>query len=160
VNSWSEQIAVTPVGVVHSKITAPADDIWGGVVATIELDGNRFSHESLLGLEEFSHVVVLFYFHQVADNTVITGSRHPRGRTAWPKAGIFAQRGRNRPNKIGLTTCRLLGVEGTFITVANLDAIDGTPVLDIKPYIAEFGPRGEVKQPAWATELMAGYFGK
>ena len=159
-SSGSKQITITPVGVVRSKITAPADDIWGGVVSTIELDDNRFSHESLLGLEEFSHVVVLFYFHQVPDNTIITGSRHPRGRTAWPKTGIFAQRGRNRPNKIGLSTCRLLGVDGTFITVANLDAIDGTPVLDIKPYIAEFGPRGEVRQPAWATELMAGYFGK
>ena len=155
-----EKITVTPVGVVHSKIAAPADDVWGSVVSTIELDSSRFSPQSLLGLEEFSHVVILFYFHQVPDDTVVTGSRHPRGRTDWPKAGIFAQRGRNRPNKIGLTTCRLLGVEGTFITVANLDAIDGTPVLDIKPYIAEFGPRGEVRQPAWATELMAGYFGK
>ena len=90
----------------------------------------------------------------------MTGSRHPRGRADWPAVGIFAQRGKNRPNKIGLSTCRLLRVEGVSLAVANLDAIDGTPVLDIKPYIIEFGPAGEVKQPAWATELMTGYFGK
>jgi tRNA-Thr(GGU) m(6)t(6)A37 methyltransferase TsaA len=154
-----EPITLTPVGIVRSAVTAPADDIWGGLVSRIELQAARFSAQSLVGLEEFSHVQILFYLHLVADETLVTGSRHPRGRTDWPEVGIFAQRGKNRPNKIGLSTCRLLGVEGTSLTVANLDAIDGTPVLDIKPYVAEFGPVGEVKQPAWATELMARYFG-
>ena len=72
--------------------------------------------------------------------------------------GIFAQRGRGRPNRIGLSTCRLLGVDGTRVRVSGLDAIDGTPVLDIKPYMREFGPRGEVRQPHWADEIMGGYF--
>ena len=158
-SACSKQITVTPVGVVHSTVKAPADDVWGGLVSKIELDASRFSAESLRGLEAFSHVQILFYMHLVAEETVVTGSLHPRGRTDWPKVGIFAQRGRNRPNRIGLSTCRLLGVEGTSITVANLDAVDGTPVLDIKPYVTEFAATGEVKQPAWATELMAGYFG-
>ena len=72
--------------------------------------------------------------------------------------GIFAQRGKGRPNRIGISTCRLLGVDGTRVRVSGLDAIDGTPVLDIKPYMREFGPRGEVRQPHWADEIMGGYF--
>ncbi len=150
---------MVPVGIVRSPVATPQDDIWGGLRVRIELDSGRFTPQSLAGLQEFSHVQILFYLHLVNDETVVTGLRHPRGRVEFPQVGIFAQRGKARPNKIGLSTCRLLGVEGTSLTVANLDAIDGTPVLDIKPYIIEFGPQGEVKQPAWATELMAGYFG-
>jgi tRNA-Thr(GGU) m(6)t(6)A37 methyltransferase TsaA len=155
-----ESITIMPVGVVHSSVTSPTDDIWGGLVSQIELDPVRFSPQSLAGLEEFSHVQVLFHLHRVTDETIVTGARHPRGRADWPKVGIFAQRGRNRPNKIGLSTCPLLGVEGTFVRVANLDAIDGTPVLDIKPYLIEFGPQGSVTQPDWVNELMVGYFRK
>jgi tRNA (Thr-GGU) A37 N-methylase len=90
---------------------------------------------------------------------VTTGARHPRGNTAWPNVGILAQRAKNRPNRIGVTVCRLLSVDGLRLTVAALDAIDGTPVLDVKPYMAEFGPRGMVRQPAWSSELMSGYWG-
>jgi len=79
-------------------------------------------------------------------------------REDWPLVGIFAQRGKNRPNRIGLTTCAILKVEGTRLHVRGLDAIDGTPVLDIKPVMREFLPRGEVRQPEWASELMAEYW--
>jgi tRNA (Thr-GGU) A37 N-methylase len=72
--------------------------------------------------------------------------------------GIFAQCGKNHPNRLGVTTCTVLGVDGLEITVRGLDAIDGTPVVDIKPYMNEFGPRGQVRQPAWATDLMFGYW--
>ena len=72
--------------------------------------------------------------------------------------GIFAQRAKDRPNHIGATICRVVSVAGTTLEVAGLDAIDGTPVLDIKPYMREFGPRHEVVQPAWSHELMAGYY--
>lgn len=72
--------------------------------------------------------------------------------------GIFAQRGRKRPNRIGVTMCRILAVDGLRIDVAGLDAIDGTPVLDIKPVLREFLPRGDHRQPAWASELMRGYW--
>src|SRR5262249_29624437 len=154
-----ERITMVPVGVVRSAVKTPQDDIWGGLAVRIELDRSRFTADSLVGLQEFSHVQILFHLHLVNNETVVTGLRHPRGRADLPEVGIFAQRGKARPNKIGLSTCRLLGVEGTSLSVANLDAVDGTPVLDIKPYIVEFGPRGEVKQPAWATELMAAYFG-
>jgi tRNA (Thr-GGU) A37 N-methylase len=89
---------------------------------------------------------------------VQTAARHPRGNTEWPKVGIFAQRAKMRPNRIGVTTCRLLEVDGLTLRVQGLDAIDGTPVVDLKPYMREFGPRGDVRQPQWSTELMAGYW--
>ena len=72
--------------------------------------------------------------------------------------GIFAQRGKNRPNRIGLCTCRIIAVEGLAVEVEGLDAIDGTPVLDLKPAMRGFLPRGELREPAWATELMDGYW--
>jgi tRNA (Thr-GGU) A37 N-methylase len=82
----------------------------------------------------------------------------PRNNPAWPEVGIFAQRVKNRPNRLGLSTCELVGVEGTDVMVRGLDAVDGTPVIDIKPYMSEFGPRTDVRQPTWSRELMAGYW--
>jgi len=152
------EISLQPVGVVHSPIREPIDDVFGGVTSRIELDATRFSPESLAGLEEFSHVEIVFVFDRIADSEIYLGARHPRGRTDWPKTGIFAQRGKNRPNRIGVTICRLIAVRGLAIEVEGLDAIDGTPVLDIKPYMREFAPRGEVRQPAWSTELMSRYW--
>ena len=142
----------------RSPIQEPVDDVFGGVTSRIELDAARFSPESLAGLEEFSHVEIVFVFDRVADSEIHLGARHPRGRTDWPRIGIFAQRGKNRPNRIGVTVCRLIAVHGLAIEVEGLDAIDGTPVLDIKPYLREFAPRGEVRQPAWSTELMSQYW--
>ena len=149
---------MTPIGWVRSAITAATDDCWAGLVMSIELDTSIYSAESLQGLSEFSHAEILFHLDQISAERIHTGARHPRGRTDWPKIGIFAQRGRERPNRIGLSTCRIVRVEGPSLFVAELDAIDGTPVLDIKPYISEFGPREKVYQPAWSRELMAGYF--
>ena len=86
------------------------------------------------------------------------GARRPRGRADWPEVGIFAQRAKARPNRIGVGTCALLGVEGLTLRVRGLDAIDGTPVLDVKPHVLEMGPRGEVHEPEWMTELMRDYW--
>jgi tRNA (adenine37-N6)-methyltransferase len=147
-----------PIGTVHSPIASPVDDVWGGVTCRIDLDPSQFTADSLAGLAEFSHVEVVFLFHLVQESEITTGSRHPRNRHDWPKVGIFAQRGKNRPNRIGVTICRLLAVENLSLEVAGLDAIDGTPVLDIKPYMKEFAPQGETHQPGWAQELMAGYW--
>src|SRR3954451_15804313 len=94
---------------------------------------DRFGPEALMGLGEFSHVEVVFVFDRVPPEKVLTASRHPRGNPDWPEAGIFAQRGSGRPNRIGVTVCRLLAVDGRTVTVQALDAIDGTPVLDLKP---------------------------
>jgi tRNA (Thr-GGU) A37 N-methylase len=147
-----------PIGLVHSPIADPIDDVWGRVTCRIDLDSARFTPDCLLGLADFSHIEIVFLFNRVAESEIMTGARHPRNRLDWPKVGIFAQRGKNRPNRIGVTICRLLSVRGLSLEVADLDAIDGTPGLDIKPYMREFAARGEIRQPAWATELMREYW--
>jgi tRNA-Thr(GGU) m(6)t(6)A37 methyltransferase TsaA len=153
-------IVLRPIGFVRSPIKRIADDCWGGVISTIALDASRFSPDSTSGLADYSHVEVIFYLSGIPEEAIVTGARRPRGRADWPQVGIFAQRTKDRPNRIGVTTCRLEGVDGLNIRVRELDAVDGTPVLDLKPYYRGFAPRGEVHEPAWARELMAGYFGK
>ena len=152
-----ELVPVAPVGWVASPRSETTDDHWGGVDAVIRL-ASGYPADAIAGLEEFSHLEVIYQFHLVGPDAVETGARHPRGNQDWPRTGIFAQRGKKRPNRLGVSRCELIGVEGTTILVRGLDAVDGSPVLDIKPYLREFGPRGDVTQPAWATELMSEYY--
>lgn len=150
-------IEIEPIGYVQAARPHAEDDFWGGEEATIVL-APGFSAEALQGLSDFSHAEILFFFHQVDPAKVVAGARHPRNNTTWPAVGIFAQRGKNRPNRIGSTVCRVRRCEGTTLVVAELDAVDGTPVLDIKPVMAEFLPRGDVVQPEWSRELMRQYW--
>ena len=151
------QITLTPIGTVRNSRKEPIDDGWDAIESVIELDA-RFGTDALAALDSFSHVEVLFAFHLVADDNVNTGARHPQGRADWPKVGIFAQRGKDRPNRLGLCVCPLLKVDGATLTVRGLDAIDGTPVLDIKPYMKGFAPRGDIREPEWAAEIMREYW--
>lgn len=153
----TDTIPVAPVGFVAAARSDPEDDFWGGASARITLT-DAFPPDALAGLDAFSHVEVLFLFHQVSQARVVVGARHPRNNPDWPAVGIFAQRGKNRPNRIGSTVCRVLGVDGRTLHVAELDAIDGTPVLDLKPVMAEFLPRGEIRQPEWSRVLMRNYW--
>jgi tRNA-Thr(GGU) m(6)t(6)A37 methyltransferase TsaA len=153
-----EQFTMTAIGHVRGGRVEASDDDWGAVEATIELDADRFGGDVLAGLDDFSHLDVVYAFDQVDEARINLGARRPRGNPDWPLVGIFAQRAKARPNRIGVTTCELLAVDGLAVRVRGLDAIDGTPVLDIKPYIAEFAPRRPTRQPAWATALMAHYW--
>ncbi len=153
-----EQVELIPVGRVVEGRQEVEDDGWDAVTSVIELDGERFAPESLAELTSFSHLEVVFHMDRVKPEKIVFGSRRPRHNKAWPKAGVFAQRFKNRPNRIGTTVCLLEGVEGLRVTVRGLDAVTGSPVLDLKPYVREFGPRGEVRQPEWMTELMRRYW--
>jgi len=150
-------IVVEPIAYVRSPRTDVGDDTWGNVIARIEL-ANHVPQDSLDGLDEFSHAEVVFHFHRVPDSQVERGTRHPRGNPAWPRVGIFAQRGKDRPNRLGTTIVEIKAREGRVLTVVGLDAVDGTPVLDIKPVMTEFLPRGAVRQPRWSRELMRDYW--
>jgi len=153
-----DPLVVVPVGAVRGGRFERLDDDWGDVHAAIELDPTRFGPESLSGLEDFSHLDVVFVFNRLDASSELTGARKPRGRGDMPEVGIFAQRASGRPNRIGVSTCELLGVTGTSISVRGLDAIDGTPVLDIKPHIREMGPRSAVREPEWMARLMEDYW--
>ena len=151
-------IQIAPIGYVRGGRDQPIDDDWGASRARIELDAKRFGSEALAGLAGFSHLEVIFVFDRVSEAEIEYGARHPRGRQDWPLVGIFAQRGKNRPNRLGLCTCRIVAVDGLAVEVEGLDAIDGTPVVDLKPAMRAFLPRGEVTEPAWAAELMKDYW--
>ncbi len=151
-------IDLIPIGVVTSGRTNIDDDTnWSKVPTKIELDP-AFAPEALEGLEQFSHAEVLFYLHRIPADKVERTSRHPRGNPAWPTVGIFAQRGAARPNRIAATIVRVIRREGRTLVIDGLDAVNGTPVLDIKPVMREFLPRTEVRQPAWVSELMRDYW--
>jgi len=154
----STPVAVKPLGVVHSARSDLSDDGWGGVAASIEFDPEEVGADALAGLSDFSHVEIVFVFDQVRPDQVVAGARHPRGNPDWPLVGIFAQRGKNRPNRLGVSRCRVVAVDGLRLDVVGLDAVDGTPVLDVKPWMDEFAPIGPTRQPSWATELMAEYY--
>jgi tRNA-Thr(GGU) m(6)t(6)A37 methyltransferase TsaA len=150
-------IILNPVATVKNTRTDLSDDLWGGVVSEIELESN-IPAIAFEGIEAFSHVEIIFYFHR-SDKTGIVFHGHPRGNPEWPAVGIYAQRKKDRPNSLGLTIAELIKREGNKIWVRNFDAIDGTPVLDIKPLMREFLPEADIRQPAWSHELMKKYWG-
>jgi tRNA (Thr-GGU) A37 N-methylase len=152
------EFTIEPIGTVRGGRGVPEDDHWGGSRARIELDETRFNGDALIGLDAFSHVEIVFAFHLVRDEEVTCEARHPRGNKDWPLVGIFAQRGKNRPSRIGVSVCRVVGVGDLSVEVEGLDAIDGTPVLDIKPVMSGFLPRGELREPDWARQIMASYW--
>ena len=154
----TQTFLVEPIGWVRGSRTRPVDDGWDAERADVELDATKFGPEALLGLGEFSHVEIVFCLDKVDAVAAETGARRPRGNPSWPEVGIFAQRAKARPNRLAVTVCRLTGVDGLRLRLEGLDAIDGSPVLDIKPWVREFGPRGETRQPAWITELMRAYW--
>jgi len=149
---------IRPIGQVRGGRIEPIDDDWGDVEATVALDSAQFTPQVLAGLAEFSHLEIIYLFDRVDEASVNLGARHPRGRTDWPLVGIFAQRAKARPNRLGVTVCEIVAIHGLNITVRGLDAIDGTPVIDLKPFMVEFAPRVPTRQPGWASELMAGYW--
>ncbi len=152
------QFSLVPIGRVVSSRSQPLDDRWDEVTSQIVLDRGQLDPSAITGLTDFSHIEVVFVFDRVDTAEIETAARHPRGNPRWPSVGILAQRAKNRPNRIGITCCALTGVDGLTVTVRGLDAIDGTPVLDIKPYMEQFAPRGTVRQPAWSHELMRDYW--
>ena len=151
-------ITHTPIGFVRGGRAEVLDDDWGRVESRIELDAARFAPEALSGLDEFSHLLVIYHFHKADAGKTEYRVRHPRGNPLWPKVGIFAQRGKDRPNHLGVSICEILAVSRLTVRVMGLDALDGTPVLDLEPCMRGFEPRGTLPEPDWAREIMANYW--
>ncbi len=149
-------IILQPVATVKNSRTVATNDFWGSVISEIEL-AEGIPTEAFNNIETFSHLEIIYYFDKAkAADMVYAG--HPRGNKNYPFTGIFAQRKKDRPNTIGLCTVELIAHTARVITVKNLDAIDGTPILDIKPVMKEFGPKGDIIQPGWVSDLMKDYW--
>lgn len=149
-------VELRPIGRVRSPVTQAVDEGWGEVVSDIEL--NRDLAAGTRGLERFSHVLVVYLMHEATFDAANDLVRRPRGWPDMPEVGIFAQRARHRPNPIGVSAVRLLAVEGGTARVQGLDAVDGTPVLDLKPYVPTFDLVPDAQTPDWIDRLMVGYF--
>ena len=142
---------VKPIGLVRNEVKEKPEVgyNWKNVTSEIEIDSSLI--EALDGLEDFSHIVVLFWTHR-ANTGKSRLKTHPRGDTNIPLVGRFATRSPNRPNRIAETTVRLLQRRANILKVQGLDALDGSPILDIKPYFPRFDtPAGKTRFPKWTT---------
>lgn len=151
-------IVLKPLGFVRNERKKVVDDYWGDLVSKIEFDASILEDDALAGIDAFSHVEIIFYMDKVNPKKIVTGARHPRNNPSLPKFGILAQRGKGRPNQLGVSFAEVVSYEGLILTVKGLDAVDDTPVLDVKPCFKEFLPRGDIIQPAWTHELMTHYY--
>jgi tRNA-Thr(GGU) m(6)t(6)A37 methyltransferase TsaA len=137
-------------------VTEQTDENWGQVISRILLQPEYVG--ALSGLEAFSHAIIITYLHQAKYEKKRHLQRRPRGLESMPKVGIFSQRAKDRPNPIGVTTVKILTVGSESIEVQGLDAIDGTPVLDIKPYFPHYDKIDSPRTPEWVVTLMEKYF--
>jgi len=149
-------IILKPIATVKNTRTEPIDDHWSEVTSIIELSDD-VPTDAFNNIEDFSHLEIIFYFDQVKNDKIVFSGR-PRGNPDYPVVGILGQRKKDRPNKIGLCAVELLEHNGRMIKVKNLDAINGSPILDIKPVFKEFQPVGEIRQPVWVADLMKNYW--
>ncbi|WP_206344268.1 TrmO family methyltransferase domain-containing protein [Streptomyces mesophilus] len=146
-----------PIATVVSERTEVSDDYWGGVKSIIRLNADQ-PLSTLEGVEEFSHLEVVWKFHKASPDDVHLGARHARNDPQYPKTGTYAHHNHRHPAQIAVSHPRLLKIEGRDLHVEDLDAVDGTPVLHLVAYFKEMGPRGEVTQPTWPTEMLGDYW--
>jgi len=150
-------IVLHPIGTVRNGRTETGDQDWGRIESAIEVLP-EFAR-ALEGLEQWSHVLVVFFMDRDGGAAPPDDwRRRPREREDMPLLGVFAQRGRMRPNTIGVTAVPLVRLEPGRLVVRALDAVDGTPVLDLKPYAPAFDRVDGARVPAWFEKLMRGYF--
>ena len=137
------------IGVVRSRLKRPAQSDPSEVVSEVVVDQSLA--EALDGLDDFSHIIVLYWLHQSVPGG-LSLKVHPRGRREYPLVGLFATRSPRRPNPVGITTVRLLERRKNILVVEGLDAFDGTPVIDIKPYIPQGDSVADARVPPWISE--------
>ena len=141
-------ITLRPLGKAKNGITKPMLSGWRGVVTDIVID-KKYA-KGLDGIEDYSHIIVVYWFDQEQECHL---RHHPQGRSDVPYVGIFACRCPQRPNPIALSTVKLLKRSGNILTVKGLDILDGTPILDIKPYTPQYDAVENVTIPSWVRNL-------
>lgn len=150
-----QEIIMTPIGYVENNVQAKKDVSWGGDISRIVLEKEYCN--GLSGLEDFSHAIIIYYLDKVEYKREKHLQRRPQNREDMPLVGIFSQRGKDRPNKIGMTAVQIVEVTEKSLAVKGLDAINGTAVLDIKPYYPVYDKK-EATVPDWVNRLMEHYF--
>ena len=141
-------IYVQPIGRVASDERDVSRVDWSGVRSEIRL--REGLEDALLGLADYSHVIVIGWLDGVPAELRARPRAHPGGDERLPLRGALALRGGARPNPLSFTVCRLLGIERSTLRVEGLDLVDGTPVLDVKPYVPHYDAEAEATIPRWA----------
>ena len=113
--------------------------------------------DGLMGLEQFSHIIILTWFHEndTQENREVL-KVHPRGNKATPVTGVYATRSPVRPNLISINTCKILDIHDNIIQIDEIDALDGSPIIDIKPCISHIDFVSEMKVPDWVNGRKEG----
>jgi tRNA-Thr(GGU) m(6)t(6)A37 methyltransferase TsaA len=145
-----EPVMIRPIGVVRNGVREPRMDGWEGLRSDIILRDELM--ETLDGIEGYSHILVLFAFDRVPESERRARVR-PRGDASLPEQGVLATRSQVRPNPLGISVVRLLRRRRNILRVEGLDAIDGTPVLDVKPYFPNYDAVPDAGVPDWARQL-------
>jgi tRNA-Thr(GGU) m(6)t(6)A37 methyltransferase TsaA len=143
-------ISLQPIGEVRNGITDLRRHDWDEVVSELVMSPEL--EEALSDVEGFSHVIVVFWMHKTAPLTNMPAKVHPRGRRDRPLVGLFATRAPYRPNAVGVSVVKVLERRGSVILVEGLDAVDGTPIVDIKPYLPRYDSPQDVGLPEWAKK--------
>jgi tRNA-Thr(GGU) m(6)t(6)A37 methyltransferase TsaA len=149
-------IELDSIGLVKNNIEIKKDKDWGNDDSKIIID-EQYEH-GLTGLSDFSHLIVVYYLDKADFNMEKHLVRRPQGREDMPMVGIFSQRAKDRPNPIGITSVEIIDINKNIITVKGLDAINNTPILDIKPYYPMYDCKNNAVIPEWVTRLMENYF--
>ncbi len=142
-------MSLKAIGIVRNEIKQPIRHGWREIVSEVVVNSDLT--EALDRLDEFSHIIVLYWLHQLPAGRQLSLKVHPMGKPELPLVGRFATRSPSRPNPLGQATVRLLERRGNILKVKGLDAIDGTPVIDIKPYIPGYDSADDAKAPPWMT---------
>jgi len=142
---------LSPIGVVRNGIRGRhKGDYWKTVISEVVIDADL--DDALDEIEGFSHIIVLYWLHEISHSERAVKKVHPRGNEKLPLVGVLASRSPARPNPIGITTVKLLGRDRNVLKIQGLDAIDGTPVLDIKPHIPRYDSPPKATTPDWITK--------
>ncbi|AOP33658.1 tRNA-Thr(GGU) m(6)t(6)A37 methyltransferase TsaA [Leptospira tipperaryensis] len=150
-------IQLKPIAFTKNSRKNPIDDHWDTIESEVTLS-EEIPESALDGIESFSHLELIYLFHLQEESKIVLGAEHPRENPLWPKVGIFSQRKKARPNRLGATIVKLIGKKGRTLLIQGFDGIDGTPILDIKPVFQEFLPKEKIVQPSWVGELMKDYW--
>lgn len=141
------ELTLRPIGWVRNRVNEPRSEGWESVESVLELEPEMAP--ALAGLGGFSHIIVLFWMHQIPEDLRVAGQHHPAKRQDMPSVGTFATRTQLRPNPIGFAIVSLRRVDAPRLYVRGLDAIDGTPVIDIKPYLPPYDSPKDPRVPSW-----------
>lgn len=142
-------ITIKPLGLAKNNVYKPMLPGWKDIVTEIVID-KKYT-KGLDGIEDYSHVIIVYWMDKEKECHL---KHHPQGRTDIPFIGIFACRCPQRPNRIAISTVKLIKRKGNILTVKGLDIVDGTPILDIKPYTPEYDKVGKAKVPNWVNKLV------